>query len=286
MKRSTSAPPSLRTKISRPKSNEKNRNSKQSKEKPLTNTPSLIENNVQSSSFGLFERLSENHTALSKSRRRPRDTSNNNSNKIKTKRSNSIGRRNLRGVLRFSDRWKSTPKDIGRSRVTKNRSNRASETLGEAFDLESTGPPLEIEFSSRMKITCCSKFVPEEGFTDLDIFELGLDSLLSEYEAGMISAKDFASEIMTTLSWRDLPSNIKWDIKCPLVRELAMPIGESGYSFMIEANGKAINCDEILNEGEEEGLYTASATGNVTFLPDGEIQVENYSCVHDVYDDL
>jgi hypothetical protein len=294
MKRSTSAPPSLRAKSSRRHqppnnaqhinhSNTNNGNGKRAKNTMLKKQASdLAEKIVQiASSSHFFERLAETHTALSKSRRRPRSEVKTDTTRFKPKRSSSLGRRHT------SDRWNSSPKHNKKTKGGRVRNRRAKEILSDTFDMESTGPPLEIEFSSIMKIMCSLKFVPEDGFEELDPFDLGLTSFLTEYEAGSLTAKDFASEIMSSLLWRDLPSSIKWDVRCPLERELAMPIGEIGYSFMIEASGKkraTDNDDSELDEDddEEEELYTASATGNVTFLPDWEIQVENYSCVHDV----
>lgn len=292
MKRSTSAPPSLRTKNNRrdlfqgTKNDEKKKKSSRTKK-----TNKLSDKIVQlaSSSFDLFERLAEDHTALSKSRRRSRrerqlkDSDDKKKNNT-TKRSNSLGRRHN------FDRWNSSPPRAGggarRIRLyNPNRNKRVKETLDEAFDVESAGPPLEIEFSSKMRVMCSNKFQPEDGMVELDLFELGLNTYLSEYEAGELSAKAFGSEIMKALLWRDLPTGIKWNVRCPLERELAMPIGEIGYSFMLEASGKSIENEEDSdepNDDDDEDLYTASASGNVTFLPDSEIQVENYSCVHDV----
>ena len=311
MKRSTSAPPSLRAKNSRPKSSPNQVKKKKGIVPPTTEnkkTPYLTQKFAQLASS--FERLSEKHTALSKSRRRERnDPNNNNNNNVnndhknsnsRSKRSNSLGRRHSFGRRQNNYGQFNTPsRQVQRSQMRnpskinnrqKDRNKQANDALADAFEDESLGPPLEIEFSSRMKILCSNKFMPEEGFTELDVFELGLNPFLSEYEAGSTSAKHFASEIMHALLWRDLPSEVKWDVQRPLERELAMPIGEIGYSFMIEATGKSIYQDSDMSDEEGEGkddedllMYTASAAGHVTFLPDWEIQVENYSCVHDVY---
>jgi len=139
--------------------------------------------------------------------------------------------------------------------------------------------PLYIEFSNRTKIICSNKYAPELGFDDVDPQQLGIKRSLTEYEAGSLTAKNLASEIMNALLWRDLPKGLKWNINYPLERELAMPIGELGYSFFIEAT------EEKECEGDNaiiEKNHTASATGNVSFLPDRwEIHIENYSCVHD-----
>ena len=324
MKRSTSAPPSLRSKNTVPKQQQqqqqqnlpptspskgKGQNSPEKNNKPNL-TDKIV--NLASTSFELFERLAEKHTKLSKSRRRVRTsttpnrhTNHNdptsktskkttNPNDPRATRRNLIGRRHSLGRTHSFDRWKSHKYDVPavnnktskKTRPTTNaKTKRVQKVLDDAFDVESTGPPMMIEFSSQTKILCSNKFEPEAGFEELDLFELGLNSPLSEYEAGAMSAKEFASEIMNALLWRDLPSNIKWDVRCPLERELAMPIGEIGYSFMIEAAGNSILEANELSDDEVEELYTASATGNVTFLPDREIQVENYSCVY-TYDDL
>mmetsp|Transcript_26529 Transcript_26529/g.39772 ORF Transcript_26529/g.39772 Transcript_26529/m.39772 type:complete len:514 (-) Transcript_26529:105-1646(-) len=305
IKRSTSAPPSLRSKASRQqhdrrvykKSNNSKNNNKPKKRQIVpadaAGEANLAEKIVQiASSFDLFERLAEKHTALSKSRRRERSDANNRSRRAKRKqtntklydrkRSSSLGRR----PSHFD---REGDQEVARARRRRERRNRkAEEALEDAFSISSAGPPLEIEFSSRMKLVCSSKFMPEDGFEELDPFELGLNSSFTEYEAGTLSPKDFAAEIMTSLLWRDLPPDIKWEVRKPLERELAMPIGEIGYSFMIEASGRQFadeddEDEESQEEEDEEGeLYVASATGNVTFLPDREIQVENYSCVHDV----
>lgn len=310
MKRSTSAPPSLRAKNSRPKSTQIQK--KKLKPQAVENKKTLYLTQKFAQLASSFERLSEKHTALSQSRRRARNdsninSSNNNRNSTsRSKRSNSLGRRHSfsRGLnnhegfnapsrqVRGSQIRTSSKNNINNSNANRTRhqyrSKLAKDTLADAFEDESLGPPLEIEFCSKMKILCSSKFMPEEGFTELDIFELGLNPFLSEYEAGSISAKHFASEIMNALLWRDLPPEVKWDAQRPLERELAMPIGEIGYSFMIEATGKSIyqDSDQSDDEGKDDEdllIYTASAAGHVTFLPDWEIQVENYSCVHDGY---
>lgn len=301
MKRSTSAPPSLRAKNYTHKQTYTNNRQSSNPTKIQTKTSSpekkqfLTEKFVQlaSTSFELFERLAEKHTALSKSRRRERSESKTDAkNKTplangQTRRSRRTRRRSL-GRTHSFDRWKTTH-DVALNKkpttTTVRKKKIVPDILDDTFDLESTGPPLEIEFSSRTKILCSNKFEPEAGFEELDLFELGLNSPLSEYEAGAMSAKEFASEIMNALLWRDLPSNVKWDVKRPLERELAMPIGEIGYSFLIEATGNSILDDCDLSEDGEEELYSASATGNVTFLPDREVQVENYSCVY-TYDDM
>lgn len=262
MKRSTSAPPSLRAKA---------RTSKRDQEKKKTK-----EVKKEASNVGLFERLSGKHTALSKSRRKLRTELNNHNReeqKVKAKRSSSVGRRR-------TNRWMPIRDDMRKIEKT---NRRAKYALKYAFDNESIGPPLEIEFSSGTKVMYSHKFMPENGFSELDLVELGLKPYLSKYEVGSISAKEFASEIMDALLWRNLPSTVHWKVDCPLERELAMPIGAIGFSFMIEATGQDHHViEELSNNAEEEKSYTASATGNVTFLPDNEIHVENYSCVHDI----
>jgi len=151
----------------------------------------------------------------------------------------------------------------------------------DSYDMHDNGPPLYIEFSNRTKIICSNKYAPELGFEDIDPQLLGIRRSLTEYEAGSLSAKKLASEIMHALLWRDLPSRLKWNVNFPLERELAMPIGELGYSFFIEAT--EMKDDSDTSDDEDEPFHTASATGNVSFLPDRwEVHIENYSCVHNV----
>ena len=227
-----------------------------------------------------FDRLANNHTALSRSRR---IISMEKQDKPRSNRSNSLGRRrSLRKKPHLNSRYTSNRRTIKNQRII-----HVNDTLGEAFDVQSAGPPLEIEFSSKMKILCSHKSTPESGFEELDSFDLGLNSYLSEYAAGFITAKQFGSEIMCALLWRDLPSsNMKWNIRQTLERELAMPLGEIGYSIIYDASGRCINDEddedaELINESKDDP-FTASVTGNVVFTPDNEIHVENYVCIHDV----
>jgi len=163
------------------------------------------------------------------------------------------------------------------------RRSRDDESI-DSYDMIDNGPPLFIEFSNRTKIICSNKYAPELGFEDIDPQQLGIRRSLTEYEAGSLAAKKLASEIMHALLWRDLPKDLKWNINFPLERELAMPIGEIGYSFFIEAT--ETRDDSVDSDTKEDIFHTASATGNVSFLPDRwEVHVENYSCVHDVDED-
>lgn len=163
------------------------------------------------------------------------------------------------------------------------RRSRDDESI-DSYDMHDNGPPLFIEFSNRTKIICSNKYAPELGFEDIDPQQLGIRRSLTGYEAGSLAAKKLASEIMHALLWRDLPKGLKWNINFPLERELAMPIGEIGYSFFIEAT--ETRDDSVDSDLEEDKFHTASATGNVSFLPDRwEVHVENYSCVHDVDED-
>jgi len=152
-----------------------------------------------------------------------------------------------------------------------------------SYEIHDNGPPLYIEFSNRSKIICSNKYAPELGFEDIDPQQLGMRRSLTEYEAGSLHSKKLASEIIHSLLWRDLPKGLKWNINFPLERELAMPIGEVGYSFFIEATEIKDEPETSNSDLEDDKIHTASATGNVSFLPDRwEIHVENYSCVHNV----
>mmetsp|Transcript_27944 Transcript_27944/g.34489 ORF Transcript_27944/g.34489 Transcript_27944/m.34489 type:complete len:462 (-) Transcript_27944:39-1424(-) len=271
MKRSTSAPPSMRTRAK-----------------------------------NVVERLSEKHTKTSKNRKRLslKNEKNQQSNEkiIKnncentkrnyTIRSNSLGRKhdrktsiNPNGIMRSRERRLSFYKQ-------QEQKKKIIDTLDDAFDIHSDGPPLEIEFQQcKTKILCSQKFNPGLGFQELDSVDLGLSTIrFTEYETGNLSAKEFASEIMHLLIWKHIPLNngIKWVVRSPpLERELAMPLGETGFSYVIEAMGKNILDGE---DSEEDSVqldaetcdYNASVSANVTFSPDWDIYVENFSCVHDV----
>jgi hypothetical protein len=161
------------------------------------------------------------------------------------------------------------------------RDKMADEILDDTFSLTSNGPPRYIEFSSRTRLMYCDEFDLDEESAELDSNELGLEDLLSEYEAGHLNSKDLASEIMHALLCRGLPKNVEWDISYPLEREIACDIGEMGYSYFIEAKEKNSSSDE-----EERVPHSASATGNVIFLHDQwEIRIDNFSCAHDVESD-
>jgi len=185
-----------------------------------------------------------------------------------------------KGTTGWGEKWTVGCKgSLGDSFYSRRRS-RDDESI-DSYDIQDNGPPLFIEFSNRTKIICSNKYAPELGFEDIDPQQLGIRRSLTEYEAGGLAAKKLASEIMHALLWRDLPKGLKWNINFPLERELAMPIGEVGYSFFIEATEIKDESDD--SDEEEETFHTASATGNVAFLPDRwEIHVENYSCVHNV----
>jgi len=152
-----------------------------------------------------------------------------------------------------------------------------------SYEMHDNGPPLYIEVSNRSKIICSNKYAPELGSEDIDPQKLGIRRSLTEYEAGSLHSKKLSSEIMHSLLWRDLPKGLKWNINFPLERELAMPIGEVGYSFFIEATEIKDETESKDSNSEDDKIHTASATGNVSFLPDRwEIHVENYSCVHNL----
>ena len=150
----------------------------------------------------------------------------------------------------------------------------------------SAGPPLEIDFTSRMEVFTTNTRRPEDGFDKVDCsgFGLGLNGCLAEYEVGGLSAKEVASEIASTMFMRDLPDNKDWSIKEPLHRELALPLGEKGFSFLIESQGEEgeDENDEDTDDGETP-KSSASATGNVIFIYDlYEIHVEDYSFICEV----
>ena len=158
-----------------------------------------------------------------------------------------------------------------------------------SYETGEEGPPLSIEFSKVMRLICSNKYTPELGFVELDLKPLGLTSAFAEYATGVMSSKNLAATIINALFLRDLPGGISWKVHDPLERELVMPIGEEGYSFFVDATASKFD-DEYSNEGNTEGAkynrYTASATGSLIFVPvRSEIHVENYSCVHSVYDD-
>jgi len=162
------------------------------------------------------------------------------------------------------------------------RRSRDDDTFN-SYEMHDNGPPLYIEFSNRSKIICSNKYAPELGSENIDPQKLGIHRSLTAYEAGSLHSKKLSSEIMHSLLWRDLPKGLKWNINFPLERELAMPIGEVGYSFFIEATEIKDETESKDSNSEDDKIHTASATGNVSFLPDlWEIHVENYSCVHNV----
>ena len=138
--------------------------------------------------------------------------------------------------------------------------------------------PFEIEFTSRMQLYTVNTHKPEDGYNELDPTELQLNSSLAEYEAGGLSVKELASEIVSTLLLRDLHYDVDWSMQAPLYRDLALPLGEVGFSFFIEAAEEVDG-----SNGNESGVNaSASATGNIVFIHDlAEIHIENYSFVSD-----
>jgi len=187
---------------------------------------------------------------------------------------NNLGRRRKNSHERL--RMKTGKNSVGDSLYSRLRTRDEMPDMSASVEV-----PLYIEFSNRTKIICSNQYTPERGYEDLDSQKLGINRALTEYEAGSLAAKNLASKIMHALLCRDLPKGLKWKINFPLERELAMPIGELGYSFFIEAIENK-DVDDAKEEGVNEKIHTASATGNVSFLPDRwEIHIENYSCVHD-----
>lgn len=144
--------------------------------------------------------------------------------------------------------------------------------------------PNEIEFTSRMQIYTTNTHKPEDGYQELDPLEYGYDlnGSLELYEAGGMSVKELSSEIVSMLLLSDLPQGVGWDwrLRAPLYRDLALPLGEVGFSFFLETE------TEEHGNGSGSGigntLPSASATGNIIFIHDlSEIHIENYSFVLD-----
>ena len=216
-----------------------------------------------------FERLAVRHTKLSMMRQQT-------SRKNVAQRSGVLRVRSTsRGRPVALERWKSAPT------VEHQIISKEEEESVYAQSVISAGPPLEIGFTSRMEIFTTDTLKPEDGFDQVDCSELGLNGCLAEYEVGGLSVKEVASEIVNTMFVRDLPENIDWSIKEPLHRELALPLGEKGFSFFIEANEEKEEDDNEVESDDGESPYSAaSATGNVVFIHDlYEIHVENYSFV-------
>jgi len=216
-----------------------------------------------------FERLAGRHTKLSMMRQQT-------NRKNVAQRSGVLRVRSTsRGRPPALERWKSAPA-IGRQRIEKEEEESVC-----AQSVISAGPPLEIGFTSRMEIFTTNTLRPEDGFDQVDCSELGLNGCLAEYEAGGLSVKEVASEIVNTMFVRDLPDNVDWSIKEPLHRELELPLGEKGFSFFIEANEEKEEGDNKGESDDGESPYSAaSATGNVVFIHDlYEIHVENFSFV-------
>ena len=228
-----------------------------------------------------FEHLAGKHTKLSMIRKQKSRKNNLQQSRVRRVRSTSRGR------PAALERWKSAPII---------QSNEQDEEIGDQTteSVVSAGPPLEIGFTSRMEVFTTNTDRPEDGFDQIDCsgFGLGLNGCLAEYEAGGLSAKEVASEIVNSMFMRDLPDQQDWSVKEPLHRELALPLGEKGFSFFIESCGEEgdnenNDGDDKNNDGDnddgEASKYSASATGNVIFIHDlYEIHVEDYSFVCEV----
>ena len=148
--------------------------------------------------------------------------------------------------------------------------------------------PNEIEFTSRMQIYTTNTHKPEDGYQELDPLEYGYDlnGSLEEYEAGGMSVKELSSEIVSMLLLSDLPQGVDWDwrLRTPLYRDLALPLGEVGFSFFLETETEEHGNENVNKNGSGIGntLPSASATGNIIFIHDlSEIHIENYSFVLD-----
>ena len=274
-KRASSAPP-LRPTSDPTLRSLNNRPPKVKTEIKLKKKNSDLEKNIQKQTPNKFspdklsfERLAVRHTKLSMMRQQT-------SRKNVAQRSGVFRVRSTsRGRPVALERWKSAPT------VEHQTISKEDEESVYAQSVISAGPPLEIGFTSRMEIFTTDTLKPEDGFDQVDCSELGLNGSLAEYEVGGLQVKELASEIVNTMFVRDLPDNVDWSIKEPLHRELALPLGEKGFSFFIEANEEKEEGDNVGESDDGESPYSAaSATGNIVFIHDlYEIHVENYSFV-------
>lgn len=237
-----------------------------------------------------FDRLAVSHTKLSKIRqRRPSARGKTSNGKHKSTRENSFRRGGFRRVRstsrgRYPDtglqQWKSSPNVVNANVVIREtRVDEKKNTLIQSQDeddyssIATESIPLEIEFNGRMQIFTTNTHKPEDGYQELDTSELELNGCLAEYEAGGLSVKAVSSEIVSTLLLRDLPGDANWHVGIPSHRDLALPLGEAGYSFHVEAQ-------ERESRDAKEPRATASATGSIIFIHDlSEIHIENYSFV-------
>lgn len=244
--RSSSAPP-MRTRTSKKKVISKN-NSKEADHNKIAPLMS-------------FERLAGKHTALSLIRRRD----SNNLRGRKPEREMRKMRSTSRGGTPF-ERWKSEP-DVSRE----GRYQFFDDGSYSFLSGSSAGPPIFIEFSSRMTILMCNSNNPDDDEIEMDTVNLGLNGALAQYENSGLSTKELAIEIMETLFLRDLFDGIKWNVGEPHERELTTPLGEKGYSFFIDASVK--------KKGGKDFDYV-SASAKIIFIHEThEILVENYNFV-------
>lgn len=127
--------------------------------------------------------------------------------------------------------------------------------------------PIEIEFRTVMSIYLQDGY-KSESYIELNSQEMNLNQQLVDFSNDKMTSKELSYEIINILFKQDLPSDCNWVISVPLTREIVSPIGENGYSILIEAG-------EVSNEGSRR---ISSATAHVYFVYDcNEIQIENYS---------
>jgi len=231
-----------------------------------------------------FDRLAESHTKLSKIRQRrpplPTEKQSRKSSFGKRGRGIGIGARRVRSTSN-GRLFESPLLQIEGMEENEYNDDRDRQQIIEQkkFDDElssvaAMSVPCEIEFTSRMQIYTTNTHKPEDGYQELDPFDYELNGSLSQYEAGGLSVKDLSSEIVSMLLLGDLPHDIDWCLRTPLYRDLALPLGEVGYSFFLEVHENG--------NGGEKTLSSASATGNIIFIHDlSEIHIENYSFVLD-----
>lgn len=290
-KRSSSAPPSIQRTFSAPlpssnnlkstsvkldSNSRRNYNKKVGKEVPSGKPYKLV-------SQLSFDRLAESHTKLSKIRQRARPLDKNlRKNSFRSNggmhrvRSTSRGRIPLQNAnFRKGNIIHSTNFDLDFDKDNHDKYMEQKEFDDEFSSVAAMSVPYEIEFTSRMQIYTTNTHKPEDGYHELDPSELQLNSSLAEYEAGGLSVKDLATEIVSMMLLRDLDDEADWAVENPLYRDLALPLGEVGYSFFVEATEK-------VGENGGEIIASASATGNIVFIHDlSEIHIENWSFVSD-----
>lgn len=129
-------------------------------------------------------------------------------------------------------------------------------------------PPSIIEFQNITSVFVQNRYENDGEYFQIDSKETGLHDFLVKYRENNMSAKELAQEIMHNLFRQNLSKDVQWKMGDTLSREIALPLGEKGYSIFIEAREVSTS----------EAICTSSVTGNVIFVFDcNEIQIENYS---------